>query len=61
MVVQNRCDTRQAVMTTENLIAALEPILGNFLLDEEAGGEILVYTGLRERADGRLERIPEAG
>jgi hypothetical protein len=47
--------------TTEDLIAALEPILENFLLDEERNGEILIYTGLRETADGRLERVPEAG
>ena len=61
MVVRNQCEVRPVMGTTEDLIAALEPILENFLLDEERNGEILIYTGLRERADGRLEEVPEAG
>jgi hypothetical protein len=61
MVVRNQCEVRPVMGTTEDLIAALEPILENFLLDEERNGEILIYTGLRETADGRLERVPEAG
>jgi hypothetical protein len=52
---------RPVLGTTEDLIAALEAILENFLLDEEPNGEILIYTGLRETADGRLEEVPEAG
>ena len=61
MVVRNQCDMRPALGTTEHLIAALEPILENFLLDEEGDGEIIIYTGLREMADGRLEEVPETG
>ncbi len=61
MVVRNQCGIRPVMATTEDLIAALEPILENFLLDEKRNGEILIYTGLRETADGRLEGIPEAG
>lgn len=58
MVVRNQCEVRPVMGTTEDLIAALEPILENFLLDEEGDGEIVIYTGLRERADGRLEGVP---
>jgi hypothetical protein len=61
MVVRNQCDMRPVIRTTEDLIAALEAILENFLLDEERDGEILIFTGLRERADGRLEGVPEVG
>jgi hypothetical protein len=61
MVVRNQCDMRPVMGTTEDLIAALEPILENFLLDEERNGEILIYTGLRETADGRLEEVAESG
>lgn len=47
--------------TTQDLIQALQPILKNFLLDEESDGEVVVYTGLKATADGVLEEVPEPG
>jgi hypothetical protein len=46
-------------MTIEDLIAQLKPIFPNFLLDEEADGEILVFTGFRETETGSLEEVPQ--
>jgi hypothetical protein len=48
-------------MTMQDLIASLAPLLPNLLLDEEADGEILIYLGFRETADGVLEGIAESG
>ncbi len=47
--------------TTQDLIQALQPILKNFLLDEESDGEVVVYMGLKATADGVLEEVPEPG
>lgn len=48
-------------MTMQELLASLAPLLPNLLLDEEANGEILIYSGFRETVDGMLEKIPESG
>ena len=48
-------------MTMQDLIASLTPLLPNFLLDEEADGKILIYSGFRETVDGVLEEIAESG
>ena len=58
MVVRNNCCG--LLTTTEDLITALEPILQNFLLDEEADGEVVVYTGLREISGGQLIQIEDS-
>ena len=42
-------------MTMHELLASLTPLLPNLLLDEEADGEILIYSGFRETVDGMLE------
>lgn len=48
-------------MTMQELLASLAPLLPNLLLDEEADGEILIYSGFRETVDGVLEEITESG
>jgi len=48
-------------MMMQDLIASLAPLLPNLLLDEEADGEILIYSGFRETMDGVLEHIAESG
>ena len=47
-------------MTMQDLIAHLKPLLPNLLFDEEADGEILIYSGFRETADGVLEEVAES-
>lgn len=48
-------------MAMQDLIARLSPLLPNPLLDEEADGEILIYSGFMETAGGVLEEIAESG
>jgi hypothetical protein len=48
-------------MTMQELLASLTPLLPNLLLDEEADGEILIYSGVRETVDGMLEEIADSG
>ena len=47
-------------VTMQELLASLTPLLPNLLLDEEADGEILIYSGFRETVDGVLEEIAES-
>jgi hypothetical protein len=48
-------------VTMQELLARLTPLLPNLLLDEEADGEILIYSGFKETANGVLEEIAESG
>ena len=44
-------------MPLKELLARLLTILPNLLVDEESDGEVLIYAGFRQTAEGRLERV----
>lgn len=55
----NGCEIRNtcSAWTTRNPIPTLPPILPDFLLNEEADGELIVYTRLKETAEGCWKRF----